>query len=63
MGITKALMEKLVLASSRNLNNKTKFWLTWISDDINQIDGTIAIIDNLQGYGMFVSSSLLDFFD
>lgn len=28
MGITKALMEKLVLASSRNLNNKTKFCIT-----------------------------------
>lgn len=31
-------------------NNKAKFWLTWISNNTNYIDGTIAIIDNLQGY-------------
>jgi len=31
-------------------NNKTKVWLTWISNTENLTDGIIAIIDNLQGY-------------
>ena len=31
-------------------NNKTKVWLTWISNTENFTDGIIAIIDNLQGY-------------
>jgi cytochrome c biogenesis protein len=32
------------------LNNKTKVWLTWISNTENLTDGIVAIIDNLQGY-------------
>jgi cytochrome c biogenesis protein len=32
------------------LNNKTKVWLTWISNTNNLKDGIVAIIDNLQGY-------------
>jgi cytochrome c biogenesis protein len=32
------------------LNNKTKVWLTWISNTNNLTDGIVAIIDNLQGY-------------
>ena len=32
------------------LNNKTKVWLTWISNSESLTDGVIAIIDNLQGY-------------
>lgn len=32
------------------LNNKTKVWLTWISNTGNLTNGIIAIIDNLQGY-------------
>lgn len=38
-----------------NSNNKTKVWLTWISNTENLTNGFIAIIDNLQGY-----SSLYD---
>ena len=32
------------------LNNKTKLWLTWISNSNNLTDGLIGILDNLQGY-------------
>jgi cytochrome c biogenesis protein len=32
------------------LNNKSKVWLTWISNTENLTNGIIAIIDNLQGY-------------
>ena len=32
------------------LNNKNKFWLTWISINSNLSDGIIGLIDNLQGY-------------
>ena len=32
------------------LNNKTKLWLTWISNNNNLTDGLIGILDNLQGY-------------
>ena len=32
------------------LNNQTKVWLTWISNNLTFTDGTIAIIDNLEGY-------------
>lgn len=32
------------------LNNKTKVWLTWISNTKNLTNGIIVIIDNLQGY-------------
>jgi cytochrome c biogenesis protein len=32
------------------LNNKTKVWLTWISNTENLTDGIVGIIDNLQGY-------------
>lgn len=32
------------------LTNKTKVWLTWISESETLIDGIIVIIDNLQGY-------------
>ena len=32
------------------LNNKTKVWLTWISNTKNLTNGIIAIINNLQGY-------------
>jgi cytochrome c biogenesis protein len=32
------------------LNNKSKVWLTWISNTENLTNGVIAIIDNLQGY-------------
>ena len=33
-----------------NLNNKTKIWLTWISNSNNLTSGLIIIIDNLEGY-------------
>ena len=33
-----------------SLNNKSKVWLTWISNTENLTNGIIAIIDNLQGY-------------
>ena len=32
------------------INNKTKVWLTWISNTEDLTNGIIAIIDNLQGY-------------
>jgi len=32
------------------LSNKTKVWLTWISNTKNLTNGIIVIIDNLQGY-------------
>ncbi len=32
------------------LNNQTKVWLTWISNNLTFTDGIIAIIDNLEGY-------------
>lgn len=32
------------------LNNKTKLWLTWISNNTNTTNGVIGVIDNLQGY-------------
>jgi cytochrome c biogenesis protein len=32
------------------VNNKTKVWLTWISNTEDLTNGIIAIIDNLQGY-------------
>jgi cytochrome c biogenesis protein len=32
------------------INNKTKIWLTWISNTEDLTNGIIAIIDNLQGY-------------
>jgi cytochrome c biogenesis protein len=32
------------------LNNQNKIWLTWISNNNSLNDGTIAIIDNLEGY-------------
>lgn len=32
------------------LNNKSKVWLTWISNTEDLTNGIIAIIDNLQGY-------------
>jgi len=32
------------------LNNQTKVWLTWISNNSAFTDGIIAIIDNLEGY-------------
>ena len=31
-------------------NNKTKLWLTWISNPRDKIEGLIGIVDNLQGY-------------
>jgi cytochrome c biogenesis protein len=33
-----------------SVNNKTKVWLTWISNTEDLTNGIIAIIDNLQGY-------------
>ena len=38
------------------LNNKTKVWLTWISNSESLTDGVIAIIDNLQGYSSIYDS-------
>ena len=35
---------------TNTLNNKTKVWLTWISNVGNLTNGIIVIIDNLQGY-------------
>lgn len=32
------------------LNNQTKIWLTWITNDKSLNQGLIAIMDNLQGY-------------
>lgn len=32
------------------LNNQSKVWLTWISNNFSLTDGIIAIIDNLEGY-------------
>lgn len=32
------------------LNDKIKFWLTWISNNSNMTNGVIGVIDNLQGY-------------
>ena len=32
------------------LNNQSKVWLTWVSNNSQFNDGIIAIIDNLQGY-------------
>ena len=32
------------------LNNQSKVWLTWISNNLSISDGSIAIIDNLEGY-------------
>ena len=32
------------------INNKTKIWLTWISNTEDLTNGIIAIIDNFQGY-------------
>ena len=32
------------------LKNKSKLWLTWVSNNNNLNDGTVGIIDNLQGY-------------
>ena len=39
-------------------NNKTKVWLTWISNTENFTDGIIAIIDNLQGYCSIYDSQM-----
>lgn len=32
------------------LRNKSKLWLTWISNNNNLTDGIVGVIDNLQGY-------------
>lgn len=32
------------------LKNKSKLWLTWISNNNNLNDGIVGIVDNLQGY-------------
>jgi cytochrome c biogenesis protein len=32
------------------LNNQSKVWLTWISDNNSLTEGIIAIVDNLEGY-------------